>query len=263
MKSDIGSLFAINNTSSTTPRPPRRLSPLPLGLAVLLGLNVAATPVALAISPPNDTTVQPREEPRSAPKGSGWGSKLLGGLGKVGGVALPVIGRPIPTTLAGIPFVGGELNMPVPGAPVKMFAPVIPGVLYRAAQPTPEGFAWLHEKGIRSVVNLRGEHDYGPDVLRERGIERYLHLPVADNGTPSDEQVARFLGFMGDRENWPVLVHCNQGVGRSGTMAILARHVLQGVPVDQGFSESIAFGGGPWLQRGWIQEWAARHAQGK
>ena len=155
-----------------------------------------------------------------------------------------------------------KASLPQLGAPVKMFGEVKKGILYRSSQPSPEGFAWLHSLGIESVVNLRAESDDNADELAAIGIKHYLHIPIEDNHPPTNEQAEQFLAYVHDSSNWPILVHCNMGIGRSGTMSVLTRYAVDGVLLDDAFSESVLFGGGPWPQLTWLQGWAQSHPPG-
>ncbi|MFN8523755.1 MAG: tyrosine-protein phosphatase [Chloroflexota bacterium] len=187
------------------------------------------------------------------------GDKLGGLPGLSGGNGLPI---PVPGGLNGIPVVGGLVGKPNQGGPVPLYAPVIPGVLYRSAQPSVASYPWLRDQGIKSVVNLRLEHDDDAGQLAASGIDRYLRIPIRDFSPPTDAQADQFLAFVNDQQNWPILVHCNLGVGRAGTMSVLARYALQGVPIKDAYMESLIFGGGPWAQLSWLERWAKGHAPG-
>jgi protein tyrosine phosphatase (PTP) superfamily phosphohydrolase (DUF442 family) len=54
--------------------------------------------------------------------------------------------------------------------------------------------------------------------LQQQGI-KLERITVPLGGWPSAEQVKRFLNFVQDPANQPVLVHCAQGVRRTGMMA--------------------------------------------
>jgi len=58
---------------------------------------------------------------------------------------------------------------------VPRFHRVAPGI-YRGGQPQLEGFKWLKEQGIKTIINLRREHDEGEEI-KALGLN-YVYLPM-------------------------------------------------------------------------------------
>jgi protein tyrosine/serine phosphatase len=97
--------------------------------------------------------------------------------------------------------------------------------LYRSAQPTAEGFAELERMGIKTVVSLRAFHSdkkkIGAKALRYENIDfKTWH--------PEQEDIIRFLKVVSDTNNAPVLVHCQHGADRTGTMVAIYRIAIEG-----------------------------------
>jgi len=177
----------------------------------------------------------------------------FGGKNGRGGVTISNNG----VTLPG----GRQLSMPQLDAPVPLYGEVLPGTLYRSAQPSAAGFRWLKSNGITTIVNLRQEHD-DASVVGTLGFGKYVYLPIVDNTPPTNEQAEQFLALVTDRRNWPILVHCNLGIGRAGTMSVLTRYAVQGMPFEDAYASSVLFAGGPFPQVAWLAEWAQTHAPG-
>jgi atypical dual specificity phosphatase len=80
----------------------------------------------------------------------------------------------------------------------------------------------LKEEGIRAIVSLTGT-PLKPDVVRKLGFE-YLHSHMS--GQPSVEQLREILRFIErmNAQSKPVLVHCGEGIGRTGT--VLAAYLI-------------------------------------
>src|SRR5215212_257215 len=173
----------------------------------------------------------------------------------------------LPTGLSAAAFDPGDLPIPFPGsgggddAPVPLYGEVLPGTLCRSSQPSSAGFAWLKSNGINTIVDLRQEHDDAPTV-EPLGFGKYVYMPIVDNTPPTNEQAEQFLALVTDRSNWPILVHCNLGIGRAGTMSVLTRYAVQGMSFEDAYASSLLFGGGPLPQAIWLDKWARTHAPG-
>lgn len=112
-------------------------------------------------------------------------------------------------------------------------------VLYRSAQPEDEGFEELSKIGIKTVVNLRKWHS-DRDELEGSGIG---YVPIKmKTWEPEDEHVIAFLKTVCDPAKQPVLVHCQHGADRTGTMVAIYRIVVQGWEKDEAIKEMIEGG---------------------
>lgn len=122
------------------------------------------------------------------------------------------------------------------------FRVVEPGVLYRSAQPTPEGLGRaIHDHGFRTVVSFRDtREDRGADVPDEwegpfcakLGV-KFVRLPALvwsyhHGVVPAEQNVSKFLAVMKDPKNHPVLIHCFRGIHRTGIFSALHRMEYQG-----------------------------------
>jgi protein tyrosine/serine phosphatase len=91
--------------------------------------------------------------------------------------------------------------------------------IYRSAQPSPLLLRHVAGRyGIRSIVNLRGRTPGYESAFAARHGLRLFVLDLSAEEPPSAGEVRRFLDIVSDPENQPVLVHCRNGVDRSGYM---------------------------------------------
>ncbi|MQT13198.1 protein tyrosine phosphatase [Rhizobiales bacterium Sp-1] len=94
------------------------------------------------------------------------------------------------------------------------------GEMWRAAQPAPADFRRLAaDKGIRTVVNLRGGRDLGGLALEEEACRALgialVELPFRTRVAPAKETI-REAAALFDRIAYPALMHCKSGADRSG-----------------------------------------------
>ena len=118
------------------------------------------------------------------------------------------------------------------------FAEVRPGAVLRTAQPSPLLLRWaVHHHGIRSLVSLRGRTPgFESAFAREHGL-RLFSFNLSASRPPRQQDVERFLAILADPENHPVLVHCRNGVDRTGYMLALYRVSQQGWDTDRALRE--------------------------
>lgn len=117
-------------------------------------------------------------------------------------------------------------------------AQIGPG-LWRSAQPTAEGFKNLKAMGIRTVVSLR-RISSDRAALAGNGL-RYVHINFAP-WHAENEDVVRFLKVVSDPQNQPVLVHCQHGADRTGTMVAIYRAFAQDWTLTEAMQELPRFG---------------------
>ncbi|MBW3539926.1 MAG: dual specificity protein phosphatase family protein [Planctomycetes bacterium] len=97
-----------------------------------------------------------------------------------------------------------------------------PGMVYRSAWLDPEVFAELiEEHQFRCVVNLCNPGEMGQRrweeqrrAVRSTGAQ-LIEMPMPMSVNVGDPAVARHVEFLGDPDNYPLLVHCQHGVTRT------------------------------------------------
>ena len=122
--------------------------------------------------------------------------------------------------------------------------------LYRSAQPTKEGFVFLGaqeslanaDRPIKTVVSLRAFNDDAPLVPAASGLR--IEQIRFKTWHPEDEDVVKFLRIATTRALQPVLVHCQHGSDRTGTMVAIYRIALEGWTKAQATDEMINGGFG-------------------
>lgn len=130
--------------------------------------------------------------------------------------------------------------------------------LYRGSQPSISGSRWIEKRGMYEI-SLRAE---GP--LPKRG----LCIRVDNFGAPSFQQVSDFISFLGSaRFNGSIaFVHCEDGLGRTGTFVACYRVSRYGWNARQAVQEAMRFRfAGLWFkpmteaQIKFVYEWEAKN----
>ena len=101
----------------------------------------------------------------------------------------------------------------------------VSGELYRGDQPSAQGMQNLKNLGLKTIINLRSFHS-DRDEIGDTGLA-YEHIYMKA-WHPEEKEAVRFLKIVTDPKRTPVLVHCQHGSDRTGTMIAVYRIVVQG-----------------------------------
>ena len=104
------------------------------------------------------------------------------------------------------------------------FGVVEPGRIYRSAQPSPLFLRWLvAQRGIRTLINLRGRTRGFESAFAARHGLRLYSFDLSASRPPTTQDMERFLSLLEDPNNYPLAVHCRNGVDRTGYMLAIYR----------------------------------------
>lgn len=136
-------------------------------------------------------------------------------------LALIVIG-PLLVIAAYILFIQASSN----------FHALIPGELYRAAQPSADEVSQYAEHyGIKTIINLRGEN-YNKAWYRDMRAAAAFHnvhvleFPLSTKREVTPEQMQALVVMMRDAPK-PLLIHCRSGANRTGLASALYLRALK------------------------------------
>ena len=113
--------------------------------------------------------------------------------------------------------------------------------LYRSAQPSAAGMKNLKTMGIETIVNLRSFHSDRAEIGDTGLAHEHITMKAWH---PEEEDAVKFLQIVTNPKRGPVLVHCQHGADRTGTMCALYRVSVQGWSKEEALKEMMEGGFG-------------------
>jgi protein tyrosine phosphatase (PTP) superfamily phosphohydrolase (DUF442 family) len=138
-------------------------------------------------------------------------------------------------------FVGGAVVLGVGAEAGRVIAltnthTVVPGRVYRTAQlKADELRALVAEKGIRTVVNLRGVCADSPWYMDECRVTHAAGANQEDvtfsaKRFPAPAEMARLIDIL-DHTEYPIVLHCQRGADRTGMASAVVKLLQPGTDV--------------------------------
>ncbi|MEM6414903.1 MAG: protein tyrosine phosphatase [Pseudomonadota bacterium] len=123
---------------------------------------------------------------------------------------------------------------------------VVEGRMWRTYQPGPKRLYRWKQKGIKTVINLRGSKPSGFLRLEEEACEKLgLHLETFraySRDAPSIE-ILHSARALFERIEYPAIMHCKSGADRAGLMSALYLFYQEGTALDEALQQlSLRYG---------------------
>jgi protein tyrosine/serine phosphatase len=117
--------------------------------------------------------------------------------------------------------------------------------LVRANQPWPFQVKAWRDRGVKTIINLRGgsdsHHALEIDACKRWGVN-YVAFGVKSREVPGRDQVLGARALF-DSVEYPAMMHCKSGADRAGLMSVLYMHFRQGLPIREAIAQlDVKFG---------------------
>jgi uncharacterized protein (TIGR01244 family) len=137
-----------------------------------------------------------------------------------------------------------------------------------SGQPSPAEISLLHDRGFRTVVNVRTPDDEGYLENEERLVEsaglNYAEIPISPKRL-DDIAVQRFSQALESVDGKPAIVHCGSG-GRAAMMVLLHLAVQNGWSLQHALREGERLSAAPSETspyRAFFEDYIKRHSAGE
>lgn len=107
------------------------------------------------------------------------------------------------------------------------FATIQPGEVYKSAAMPPDKIdGYLQKYHIKTVIDLRrpGEHhhagnttagDIRAEAIAVAKVPGARHISIPSHQVPTAKTLKKFFAVMDNKQSYPVLIHCHDGMGRA------------------------------------------------
>ena len=134
------------------------------------------------------------------------------------------------------------------------FHEVVKGKIYRSGQPRLEQLrSWINHYNIKTIINLRGANT--PRAAQEAELAEELDvnmifLRISAYKLIPGEKLDKLLSALKEAQQ-PMLIHCNSGVDRAGTVSTLAAWLVGGKDFETA-ERQMYVPPGPWKRRWFV-----------
>lgn len=116
--------------------------------------------------------------------------------------------------------------------------------MWRSNQPGPRQImAHARERGIKTIINLRGQSPKGYYLLEKEASEAagidLVDYQMFSRDTPTPEAIFGARDLF-ETIAYPALMHCKSGADRAGIMSVLYMHFRKGLPIEEAV-EQLSF----------------------
>jgi protein tyrosine phosphatase (PTP) superfamily phosphohydrolase (DUF442 family) len=131
------------------------------------------------------------------------------------------------------------------------FREVVGQKVYRSAQPSPEQLKkWTQLYKIRTVINLRGNAGKATDDLQEAADKlgvAVISIQFSAYELPPADSLTKLINTI-EKSKLPILIHCRDGIDRTGTASAIAAMAIGNIDYDIAKWQAYV-APGPWKRK--------------
>ena len=153
-----------------------------------------------------------------------------------------------------------EAQKPFDDKDLPNFAEVHANLL-RGGQPTENGVKELARRGVKTIIDLRGEDEHSKKETvwaRNNGI-KFVAVNLSNWFKPKDSDIEAIINQIENAENQTVFVHCKRGADRTGTVIAVYRIKHDNFTAKQAISEAKKYDFGWW--QFWMKDYIEHYAE--
>ena len=118
--------------------------------------------------------------------------------------------------------------------------------VWRSGQPGPRQIGWFAKRGVKTIINLRGDQTPGVRWLQEQACARHgvrlVDFKLRSRAAPTRDELFAMRDLLSNVE-YPILLHCKSGADRAGLMSVIVRHERDAAPISEARRQlSLRFG---------------------
>jgi protein tyrosine/serine phosphatase len=107
--------------------------------------------------------------------------------------------------------------------------------VWRSNQPSPSQLKKWKEKGIKTIINLRGDDENAHTILEKSACEalglNLVFVRLSSRVAPSRATLNELESAFRNAQ-YPILMHCKSGADRAGFAASFYKYVIEGATIE-------------------------------
>lgn len=134
---------------------------------------------------------------------------------------------------------------PFPGSSIFNFGMVEQGKIYRGSEPKRE----LDYAKLKQIYNIKTVIDLTEDGAKQNMIAScksmgitYKHIPLDGHSYPQESEVTQILATLEDKSLYPLYLHCESAIHRTGSMIAIFRMKDCGWDYQRAYKEMLSYG---------------------